>query len=88
MRGATAREMPEAVAALSALSGRLDVLRMRQLNERVEVEGQDAARVAAEALAELGLAADGAGTGVTVDSGRDRGSWLAYLWDRRAGSRA
>jgi len=46
---------PAAVAALTELSGRLDVTRMRQLNRRVEAEGVPIPTVAAEALRELGL---------------------------------
>ena len=50
-----ARERPEAIAALTELSGRLDVRRMRRLNARLEVNGEDVAVVARDALAELGL---------------------------------
>ena len=48
-----AREYPEAVAALSTLSGRLDVQRMRALNQRVEVDGEPVAAVARGALREI-----------------------------------
>jgi len=48
-------ENPAAVAALTELSGRIDVVRMRALNQRVEVDGVPIPRVASEALAELGL---------------------------------
>jgi osmoprotectant transport system permease protein len=48
-------ENPAAVAALTELSGRIDVARMRALNRRVEVDGVPIPRVASEALAELGL---------------------------------
>lgn len=57
VRGAVARARPEVVAALTLLSGRLDVERMRRLNARVEVAGEDVGRVAADALRELGLRA-------------------------------
>lgn len=49
------RENPAAVAALSELSGRLDVVRMRALNRRVEVEGVAIPVVAREALRSLAL---------------------------------
>ncbi|HEV2735611.1 MAG TPA: glycine betaine ABC transporter substrate-binding protein, partial [Longimicrobiaceae bacterium] len=49
------RESPAAVAALTELSGRMDVERMRALNRRVEVDGEEIPRVAADALRELGL---------------------------------
>ncbi|HET8623170.1 MAG TPA: glycine betaine ABC transporter substrate-binding protein [Gemmatimonadales bacterium] len=49
------REQPQAVVALMALSGRLDETIMRQLNRRVEVDGEPVARVAADALREMGL---------------------------------
>lgn len=75
------RERPEAVAALVELSGRLDEARMRRLNRRLEVDGEPVARVARDALRELGLvgaAARGA------EPGRARGSFAAYLWGERA----
>ncbi|MBI4543873.1 MAG: ABC transporter permease subunit [Gemmatimonadetes bacterium] len=91
------REAPAAVAALTELSGRLDEARMRQLNRRVEVEGEEIARVAADVLAELGLAASRAGAaaatgaasapGAASSSGDEtgaQGSLVAYLWGRRA----
>ena len=46
---------PAAVAALTELSGRLDVEHMRRLNRRVEAEGTPIATVASDALDELGL---------------------------------
>jgi glycine betaine/choline ABC-type transport system substrate-binding protein len=51
-----ARERPEVVAALALLSGRLDERRMRALNRRVEVDGEEVRVVAADALRALGLA--------------------------------
>jgi osmoprotectant transport system permease protein len=44
---------PDAIAALSLLSGRLDVTRMRALNKRVEVDREDVATVARDALGEV-----------------------------------
>ena len=48
-------ERPAAVAALTELAGLLDEARMRELNGRVEVEGEPISSVAASALAALGL---------------------------------
>ena len=44
---------PDAIAALSLLSGRLDVTRMRALNKRIEVDREDVATVARDALADV-----------------------------------
>lgn len=82
MRGAMARARPEVVAALTELSGRIDVQRMRRLNERVEVAGEDVARVAADLLTELGLTA-GRASGADALSATPSDSWLAYVWERR-----
>ncbi|HUG42342.1 MAG TPA: glycine betaine ABC transporter substrate-binding protein [Longimicrobiales bacterium] len=82
-------EVPGAVAALGSLSGLLDEDLMRRLNRRVEVDGDEVAAVAADALRDLGVssgsraggarAARSAGTGASADDGL-----VAYLWVRRA----
>jgi osmoprotectant transport system permease protein len=82
VRGALVRERPEAAAALAELSGRLDVRRMRRLNARLEVNGEDVAVVARDALAELGLTTS-APAATAPDTDRS-GSLAAYLWQRRA----
>jgi osmoprotectant transport system permease protein len=93
VRGALFRVRPEVVAALSELSGRVDESRMRALNARVEVQGEDVARVAADALRELalvdagqiaqpgqaGLPTAGARSGGT----NGRASLASYLWAQR-----
>ena len=84
-RNALANDNPRAIAALTELSGRLDVERMRALNERVEVAGESVESVARSALADLGLT--GAATARVGDSavtreGRD-GSLISYLTERR-----
>ena len=89
MRGDVFRARPEVVAALSELSGRFDVIRMRRLNERVEVDGDDVARVAAQALRELGLVSAAPGDAARDDAPGARsaaasGSLFDYLRDRRA----
>jgi osmoprotectant transport system substrate-binding protein/osmoprotectant transport system permease protein len=78
-------ERPEAVAALTRLSGRLDEARMRELNRRVEVDGEPVASVARDALGTLGLLAE-AGPAVAHRRPLDRGagSLGPYLWERRA----
>jgi osmoprotectant transport system permease protein len=77
------RENPAAIAALSELSGRLDVQTMRRLNARVEVQNQPVAEVAAVALRDLGLVG-----GDTIASRYPRPSARyplgRYLWERRA----
>ena len=82
-----ARARPDAVAALTLLSGRITEARMRALNRRVEVDGEDVGRVAADALRALGLvrAADGAMTPARPEATAAGSADLpAYLWQRRA----
>ena len=78
-------EAPGAVAALTLLSGRLDEKTMRQVNRRVEVDGEDVKKVASDELAVLGLtgAARAEGSIQATPSGQQSG-FLRYLWDRRA----
>jgi osmoprotectant transport system permease protein len=78
---ALAEGRPEAVAALTELSGRLDVSLMRGLNRRLEVEGEPAERVAAGALASLGLTAVTA-QAIPAAQGREQGL-ARYLFERR-----
>jgi osmoprotectant transport system permease protein len=52
---ALARDMPQALAALAELSGRLEDRTMRALNRRLEVDGVAVAVVARTALDSLGL---------------------------------
>lgn len=76
------RESPAAVAALSSLGGRLDEAWMRELNERVEVGGEEVAAVAADALRRLGL--DGGTRSDAAPAPARAGESLpAYLWGRR-----
>lgn len=85
VRGALARDQPSAVLALTELSGRIDVVRMRRWNERVEVNGEPAERVARDALVELGVttaSADAGGRDVGEGSRATAGLW-AYLWSQR-----
>ena len=75
------KAMPEAIAALTELSGRIDVRAMRTLNSRLEVGGEPVERVARSELETLGL------TGHVVISGVEetgRGSFARYMWDSRS----
>lgn len=78
-------ELPQAALALSELSGRLDDARMRELNQRVAVDGESLARVAADALREIGL--DPSAPSVAADGKRATRagdeSLLAYFIARR-----
>jgi osmoprotectant transport system permease protein len=76
------REEPRALLALTELSGRIDVERMRRLNKRVEADGEPAATVASDALRELGLL----GSRSSLDRGAPagRGSTWSYLVSQRA----
>ncbi|MDA0328780.1 MAG: ABC transporter permease subunit [Gemmatimonadetes bacterium] len=77
-----AAEQPAALAALAELSGRIDQGLMRELNRRVEVDGEEIRRVAADALAGMGLVADSP-TGARSEVPSD-GALVAYLWAHRS----
>ena len=87
------RTRPDAIAALTLLSGRLSEQRMRSLNRRVEVDGEPVPAVAASALAALGLTAgtERAGAAAAPATGGDAaragggraGSFGSYLWQQR-----
>lgn len=82
-----ARERPDAVAALTLLSGRLDARAMRAANRRLEVDGEDVRIVARAVLAESGLVELITGReglvekNTAVAPGNSLGS---YLWRQRA----
>lgn len=75
-------DVPAAVAALTSLSGVLDEALMRRLNRRVEVEGEDVGRVAADALAALGVVGRQQASTSTSTSTSASSLW-SYLWGRR-----
>jgi len=77
------REQPGAAAELARLSGRLDVETMRQLNRRVEVDGQPVAAVAAEALRGMGMLRPAAPSARATAAPAREGSLAAYMWARR-----
>lgn len=83
VRGALVRSHPSAIAALTELSGRLDVRRMQRWNARVEVASEPVERVAHDALAELGLLAGNTPAPATTAPAASS-SFASYLWSRRA----
>ncbi|MGI8402918.1 MAG: glycine betaine ABC transporter substrate-binding protein [Gemmatimonadaceae bacterium] len=74
--------VPAATDALTLLSDRLDERTMRELNRRVEVDGEDVARVARDELATLGIV--GGSHAAPTTSREARSGLLRYVWDRRA----
>ncbi len=82
---------PRAVLALMELSGRLDDIRMRALNRRLEVDGVSVAVIARDALRELGVTGAEASTAAGHDIARaadrhrprQRPSLAAYLFTER-----
>jgi osmoprotectant transport system permease protein len=78
-----AEREPRAIAALTELSGRLDVRAMREYNRRLEVDGETAAAVAAGALRDLGLIG-AAPAGSPEASAPARGGLVSYLVAERA----
>ncbi|HMI43130.1 MAG TPA: glycine betaine ABC transporter substrate-binding protein [Gemmatimonadaceae bacterium] len=81
VNGKIESQMPNAVAALTLLSWRLDEKTMRQLNRRVEVDGEDVRVVAADELKTLGLIG---GTQSTARVEKSRSGFGRYMWDRRS----
>ncbi len=79
-----AEERPDVVAALSELSGRLDAVHMRDLNRRVELDGEAVAAVAERALRELGLLGAPGAAAQSAPRVAGRGTLGRYLWDRRS----
>lgn len=77
-----ARDRPDAVAALTLLSGRLDETMMRRANRRVEVDGEDVRLVARDLLGAIGLSG-GSHRAEVVSPSRTAGLG-AYLWGHRA----
>jgi osmoprotectant transport system permease protein len=77
-----ASEMPQALVALGELSGRIDEVRMRALNRRVEVDGTPVATVARDALHDLGLVT--APRSNSSVERQTRTSFLSYLNEQRS----
>jgi osmoprotectant transport system permease protein len=76
-----ARSRPEAVTALTELSGLLDEATMQRANRALEVEGEAVEAVAARLLGELGLVS-GEALGPDVPTS-ERQSFLPFFWERR-----
>jgi len=74
-------DMPGAIAALTELSGRIDVNSMRKLNARLEVGGEPVERVARSELESLGLIGVRTGEHETASV---RESFAQYMWTSRA----
>ncbi len=72
---------PDAIAALSQLSGRLDVATMRALNARVEVDHESIPAVAHSGLAALGLVGR---TSPAAREGESETGFRSYVADHRA----
>jgi osmoprotectant transport system permease protein len=79
---AFARSVPGAIATLALLSNKLDEGTMRQLNRRVEVDGEDVRTVASAELAALGLVGSVSSQSVRTPSGNG-GGFGGYIWGRR-----
>ena len=85
VNGNFARTRPAAIAALTLLSGRLTESTMRQLNRRIEVDGEDVRSVAASELAALGLINSRIPSAEVSRAGAGSSSGLlSYLWNRRS----
>jgi osmoprotectant transport system permease protein len=73
---------PDAIRALSELSGMLDEETMSALNRRVEVDREDFVTVARDALADMGLV-EGPALRIVRDLDDARPPLVTYLWARR-----
>jgi osmoprotectant transport system permease protein len=78
--GARLAREGEAIAALTELCGRLTEAKMRALNERVEVQKEDVAQVAALALSREDLSQEGLARGPDPATAP---SIATYFWQRR-----
>ena len=78
-----AENRPDAVAALTELSGRLDEAVMRRLNRRVEVDGEPLAAVASDALRGLGLLDSVPASARGKEPVPGRAAVWRYLWSQR-----
>ena len=76
------RERPEAIAALSELSGLLAVERMREWNRRAEADDEPVSDIARDALAEIGLVVPEGGE-VATPPARDEIGFASYMWSNR-----
>lgn len=79
LRGETLQRHPEIGATIGLLTHAFSEEKMRQLNLRVEHQGEPVERVAQDALESLGLVGERA---VRTVSSRDRSLW-SYMWSSR-----
>ena len=77
-----AKRQPAAITTLALLSNRLTEATMRQLNRRIEVDGEDVRAVASSELTTLGLVNSRASSFAAIRAG-NRTGFFSYLWDRR-----
>jgi osmoprotectant transport system permease protein len=77
------KNRPDAIRALSKLSGRLDESQMRALNARVEVDHEPVQRVAHGALVAMGLARSGE-RAPTVSGNSPADGFAEYLAEHRS----
>ncbi len=73
---------PDAIAALSELSGLLGVERMREWNRRAEEDGEPVSDIARDALAEIGLVVTDRAE-VTGPAPDEEDGFAAYMWRNR-----
>jgi osmoprotectant transport system permease protein len=70
---------PQAIAALSELSGRIDDATMRRLNRELEVDGRPIVAVARGALASLGLVTSGSATPTAGTASGRTSTWGSFI---------
>ena len=80
VRGETLETHPELGTALSLLGNALNADMMRQLNYRLQEEGEPVERVAQEALTTLALLKP---SSISIDSSSPNDSLLGYVWARK-----
>jgi len=76
------RDQPAAIAALTELSGRIDVATMRRLNARLEVGGEPVETIARSELESLGLIG-GKSPLASTPAVTAQGSFASYMWEHR-----
>lgn len=76
------RDQPAAIAALTELSGRIDVATMRKLNARLEVSGESVETIARSELESLGLIG-GKLPPASAPAVTAQGSFASYMWEHR-----
>ena len=77
------RRRPDAIAALSELSGLLDEARVREWNRRAESDGDPVTDIARDALAELGVVGSDEPPPVTESAQSPVVGFAAYMWRNR-----